>query len=76
MDTNIEQGQVSSLQDVRNGRDGTTVARTLTALEEAARTGGNTLPPLVECVKAYATVGEMMGVFLKVFGAYIPLTSY
>lgn len=76
MDSNIEQGQVSSLLDVRNGRDGTAVTRTLTALEEAARTGANTLPPLVECVKAYATVGEMMGVFLKVFGAYIPLTSY
>ncbi|MDA2916393.1 methylmalonyl-CoA mutase family protein, partial [Nitrospinae bacterium AH_259_B05_G02_I21] len=76
MDPKLEQDQIARLREVRDGRDGEAVARGLTALEEAARTGANTLPPLVGCVKAYATVGEMMGVFRKVYGEYMPLTSY
>jgi methylmalonyl-CoA mutase N-terminal domain/subunit len=76
MDPKLEQDQIARLREVRDGRDGVAVAQGLTDLEEAARTGANTLPPLVECVKAYATVGEMMGVFRKVYGEYTPLTSY
>ena len=76
MDPKLEQDQIARLREVRDGRDGEAVAQGLTDLEEAARTGANTLPPLVECVKAYATVGEMMGVFRKVYGEYTPLTSY
>lgn len=76
VDAGLEQEQISRLREVRSGRDGTEVARKLTDLEEAARTGANTLPLLVECVKVYATVGEMMGVFRKVFGEYTPLTSF
>ena len=30
------------------------------------------MPPLLEAVKAYATLGEMMGVFRSVFGEYQP----
>ncbi len=76
MDPKLEQDQIARLREVRDGRDGEAVAQGLTDLEEAARTGANTLPPLVGCVKAYATVGEMMGVFRKVYGEYAPLTSY
>ena len=76
VDPGLEQEQVARLREVRSSRDGSAVARSLTALEEAARRGVNTLPALVECVKAYATVGEMMGVFRKVFGEHTPLTSF
>jgi methylmalonyl-CoA mutase N-terminal domain/subunit len=30
------------------------------------------MTPLLEAVKAYATLGEMMGVFRQVFGEYRP----
>lgn len=72
----LEQDQIARLRQVRSERDGSAVAGSLTALEETARTGANTMPALIECVKAYATVGEMMGVFRKVFGEHTPLTSF
>jgi methylmalonyl-CoA mutase N-terminal domain/subunit len=76
VDHKLEQEQVERLKEVKAGRDSSAVARSLGALEEAARTGANTLPPLLDCVKAYATVGEMMGVFRKVFGEYVPLRTF
>jgi len=44
--------------------------RTLKELEHAARSGQNVMPFLVECCRAYATVGEMAGVFRQVFGEW------
>jgi methylmalonyl-CoA mutase N-terminal domain/subunit len=76
VDPKLEQEQVSRLRQVRSERDGQEVTRCLNSLEEAARRGANTLPALVECVKAYASIGEMMGVFRKVFGEHAPLTSF
>ena len=43
---------------------------TLTALEQKARNKENIMPPLVDCCKAYCTVGEMAGVFRDVFGEF------
>jgi methylmalonyl-CoA mutase N-terminal domain/subunit len=51
-------------------RDDREVRRTLTALEQAARDGRNVMPPLVDCCRAYATVGEMAGVLRQVFGEW------
>ena len=48
------------------------MAQKLLALEQAARGSSNLMPPLLEAVKAYATLGEMMGVFRDVFGEYQP----
>ena len=46
------------------------VARALAALREAARGTGNTMYPLLECVRAYATVGEMCDALREVWGEY------
>ena len=40
------------------------------ALRVAAAEGKNTMPLLVEAVKAYATVGEIAGAFREVFGGW------
>jgi len=48
------------------------VAEKLRALERAARGSENLMPALLEAVRAYATLGEMMGVFREVFGEYQP----
>ncbi len=39
-------------------------------LEQTARNENNVMPDLVECCQAYATVGEMTGVFGEVFGEW------
>ena len=41
-------------------------------LGDAAAGDENLLPPIVEAVKAYATMGEMCGVLRHVFGDYQP----
>jgi methylmalonyl-CoA mutase N-terminal domain/subunit len=63
--------QIDSLKELKAGRDGRAVARTLKELETAARDRKNVMPYLVDCCKAYATVGEMADVFRDVFGEYV-----
>lgn len=62
--------QIDSLKDLRRTRDNRQVVQTLKALEKAARERTNVMPHLVECCRAYATVGEMTGVFRDVFGEW------
>ena len=72
VDAEGEQRQIQELQRVRRRRDNRDVSLKLRALEQAARGSANLMPPLLEAVKAYATLGEMMGVFREVFGEYQP----
>ncbi len=62
--------QVDRLKILRRERDKGAVKTTLDALEQAARQKKNVMPPLVECCRVYATVGEMAGVFRNVFGEW------
>jgi methylmalonyl-CoA mutase N-terminal domain/subunit len=64
--------QVAKLQAVRQRRDGAAVQRTLAGLREACRGGANVMPAIVSCVKAYATIGEIAGVWREVYGTYVP----
>src|SRR5438128_5068329 len=59
IDPEGERRQVAGLQRVRAERDPATWQATLRRLEEVARGTDNLLPPIVEAVKAYATVGEI-----------------
>ena len=51
--------QLARLEQLRATRDDDRVRRSLDALAETARGRGNTMYPLIECARAYATVGEM-----------------
>jgi methylmalonyl-CoA mutase N-terminal domain/subunit len=62
--------QIAKLEELRRSRNNSEVVRSLKTLEQAARTGGNVMPALVECCRAYATVGEMTGIFRAVFGEW------
>ena len=72
VDVEGERRHLEHLNQVRRSRDNRQVAEKLKALEQAARGSENLMPPLLEAVKAYATLGEMMGVFRDVFGEYQP----
>jgi methylmalonyl-CoA mutase N-terminal domain/subunit len=66
-----ERVHLERLAHVRQTRDGERVGVALAALEAAARDPrGNVMPRLIDAVRAYATMGEMMGVLRKVFGEY------
>jgi len=65
---------LARLERVRRDRDAEVVAAALARLRDlAARPGSseaNLMPALIECAAAYATLGEMCGVFRAVFGEY------
>lgn len=64
------QQQIEKLKELKGSRDGHAVKKSLTALEKAAKDKKNVMPFLVDCCKAYATVGEMANVFRDVFGEH------
>jgi (2R)-ethylmalonyl-CoA mutase len=66
----VEREQVASLAKWRAGRDAKAVARSLAALEEAARKGANIMEPSIACAKAGVTTGEWGSALRKVFGEY------
>ena len=72
MDREGEAHQVRRLNGVRRSRDNQAVKRRLAELEVAARGDENLMPTIIEAVREYATLGEMMGVFRNVFGEYRP----
>jgi len=70
MDPEGYERQVARLERVRCERNNERVSVALDALRQAARTTENTMPYILDCVRAYATLGEIMGVFREVFGEY------
>ena len=65
-----EQAQVRRVQQLKSRRDNTSVANRLAELKQVARGRDNLMPPLLDCVKAYVTEGEIMNAFKEVFGVY------
>jgi methylmalonyl-CoA mutase, N-terminal domain len=67
--------QLARLQELRRTRDNDAVQRALDGLRATARGSGNTMYPLLDCVRAYATVGEMCDALRDVWGEYeeVPL---
>jgi methylmalonyl-CoA mutase, N-terminal domain len=65
---------LARLERTRRERNGEAVAAALARLRDLASRPGsseaNLMPALIECAKAYATLGEMCGVFRAVFGEY------
>jgi methylmalonyl-CoA mutase, N-terminal domain len=59
IDPEGERGQIERLRRVRSERDPAAWEAALRRLEEAAKGRDNLLPPLIEAVKQYATVGEI-----------------
>ncbi|MBK6644767.1 MAG: methylmalonyl-CoA mutase family protein [Anaerolineales bacterium] len=70
MDPNGYSRQVARLNEVRKTRDSGRVGQTLDALRIACEGTENTMPYILDCVRAYCTLGEMIGVMTKVFGKY------
>jgi len=62
--------QCARLAEVRANRDQKAVARALANLRAAAQGAENLMPCILEAVKTYATLQEIMDVFREVFGEY------
>ncbi len=70
IDREGERRQRERLARVRRERDNELVGQRLEALREAAQSTENLMPHILDAVRAYATLGEICGVFREVFGEY------
>jgi methylmalonyl-CoA mutase N-terminal domain/subunit len=70
VDPKIEKEQKKRLAALRKRRNGKAVDAALASLEKACRGKGNVMPPILDAVREYATLGEVADVMRKVFGTY------
>jgi methylmalonyl-CoA mutase N-terminal domain/subunit len=66
----VAERQLARLDEVKGRRDAGAVARTLDALRRGAAGEANTMPLILDCVRAYCTVGEVSDALRQVFGTW------
>jgi methylmalonyl-CoA mutase N-terminal domain/subunit len=67
----VEKKQIERLKKLKKERDNAMVQSCLADLKKAAQGDTNIMPILVECAKAYVTVGEMINTLKEVYGEYV-----
>ncbi|OGO40317.1 MAG: hypothetical protein A2Z03_11695 [Chloroflexi bacterium RBG_16_56_8] len=70
MDPNGYKRQVARLAEVRKTRDSGRAGQALDKLRIACQGTENTMSYILECVRAYATLGEIISVMKEAFGVY------
>ncbi|HEY6359468.1 MAG TPA: methylmalonyl-CoA mutase family protein [Vicinamibacterales bacterium] len=70
IDESAAERQLARLDDLKRRRGNARLARALEALRQGARGSANTMPLLLEAVRAYATIGEMCDALRDVWGEY------
>jgi methylmalonyl-CoA mutase, N-terminal domain len=81
IDETVGERQAAKLKALRSRRDNAEVSRRLDALKRAAAqepmvpndgklSQANTMPYIIDCVRAYATVGEICQALKEVYGTY------
>jgi methylmalonyl-CoA mutase N-terminal domain/subunit len=70
IDDAVQQRQCAKLKKLRAERNGALVERNLTSLKRAAEGSGNLMPHILDCVRSYATLGEICDAMRVVFGEY------
>ncbi|MFW6148232.1 MAG: acyl-CoA mutase large subunit family protein [Atribacterota bacterium] len=66
----IEKQQIKKLEEVKNKRDEPKVQESLGLLKEAASSDKNVMPFILDCVKRYATLGEICDQLREIYGEY------
>jgi methylmalonyl-CoA mutase N-terminal domain/subunit len=71
----VQERVIKKLHLLKSERDIKEVERCLRNLDREVRLGKNSVPALIDCAKAYATIGEMCQVLGKIWGYYQEGTS-
>jgi methylmalonyl-CoA mutase N-terminal domain/subunit len=72
IDAGCEEQRVRDVAALRREREARRVAAALREVAAACRTGDNLVPPVLEAVRAYTTLGEICDVFREAFGEWQP----
>jgi methylmalonyl-CoA mutase, N-terminal domain len=75
IDEGAAERQIARLQQLRRDRDRAAVQGSLDALKRGAAAGENTMPLLIDAVRAYATIGEMCDALREVWGEYVEVPT-
>jgi methylmalonyl-CoA mutase, N-terminal domain len=70
IDESVGEGQTAAVARLKQGRDNARVAKCLEDLRAAARGTTNVMDPILDCARAYATLGEMCDALRDVWGEY------
>jgi methylmalonyl-CoA mutase N-terminal domain/subunit len=76
MDPGAAARQVERTQRIRRERDNARVERALAAVDAACAADANVMPAVLDAVRAYATVGEIVAVWRARYGTFEPSTSF
>lgn len=66
--------QIERVEQTRATRNAAGVESALARLRDVCASDENVMPAVIECVKAYATTGEISDVWRAVYGNYVPET--
>jgi methylmalonyl-CoA mutase N-terminal domain/subunit len=75
VNTELVTTQLERLRKLRAGRDTAAAEAAVARLADAAKGEANLMPPILEAVRAYATLGEICGALRRVWGEYVPPTA-
>jgi methylmalonyl-CoA mutase N-terminal domain/subunit len=70
IDDEVQKKQAANLAAVKAGRDPHRLSAAIAAVRDAARTGKNLMPPIIESAKAYASEQEICDVLREELGTY------
>jgi len=76
VDPAVAEHQLGRLREVKKTRNKLLVKQSLADLKKAAQDEINLMPFILNCVRAYATVGEVMDALKEVYGVYEEPTTY
>jgi len=70
VDEDVQERQRERLAEVKEERDDAAVEEALDSVRDAIENDENVMPPIIDAVKVYATMGEIMAVFEDAHGSY------
>jgi len=70
IDQTVEDSQIKRLKTLKERRDNDGVRRSLESLGAATRSSDNLMPRILDCVRCFATEGEIIDVLRQEFGEY------
>ncbi|MFW9937263.1 MAG: methylmalonyl-CoA mutase [Candidatus Thorarchaeota archaeon] len=70
IDEKIAHQQIQKLLEIKKRRDNEKLKEKIKMLKEAARGTENLMPYIIDCVREYASIGEIINALKEVFGTY------
>jgi methylmalonyl-CoA mutase N-terminal domain/subunit len=75
VDPRVREVQVKKIAELKSSRDPKKAQASLAELKKVAQGDGNLMIPILDCVRAYCTLGETCDVLRGVFGEYEPVVT-